>query len=194
MSQETKHLLKQQEAVRGEFQTNPGPSAGAQCAVSGRVEDSRAKALRIVSTGIPGGLFCGFDRNRQTFFWPFLGTTVAGRWTEVNHQSPLSQRHHRSSAESSSNPQGVSRDVVVQLATQPLTLHSDVQEVHLTERHHDARQGPVLCSCSLMALLSLSAKKAGVFLRHVTIASMPCFRSPDISQPMLFLMSRPVIR
>lgn len=134
---------------------------------------------------------------------------------------------------------GPYRDVVVQrLAIQPLILHSDVQEVDLTARHHDANQGPVLCSCSLkrvhqgceqgpphhsafarhsgtflpigpvssrlrcgsphtfypeslvpvtggarhppprpcmwelrtlMALLSLSAKKAGVFLRHFTI-------------------------
>lgn len=45
---------------------------------------------------------------------------------------------------------GPYRDVMVQrLAIQPLILHSDVQKVDLTARHHDANQGPVLCSCSL---------------------------------------------
>lgn len=28
----------------------------------------------------PVGLFCGFDRNRQTFSGSFPGITVAGRW------------------------------------------------------------------------------------------------------------------
>lgn len=45
---------------------------------------------------------------------------------------------------------GPYRDVVVQrLAVHPLILRSDVQEVGLTARHHDANQGPVLCSCPL---------------------------------------------
>lgn len=47
-------------------------------------------------------------------------------------------------------PRGPYRDVVVQgLAVQPLILCSDVQEVDLAARHHDADQGPVLGSCSL---------------------------------------------
>lgn len=111
--------------------------------------------------------------------------------------------------------------MVQRLAVHPLILCSDIQEVKLAARHHDANQGPVFCSCSLktqyaheashpltfpeapippyllhsarrgplrpggfkvswirapctqelhtrIALLSLSAKKAGVFFRHFT--------------------------
>ena len=47
-------------------------------------------------------------------------------------------------------PRGPYRDIVVQrLAIQPLILRSDVQEVDLAARHHDADQGPVFGSCSL---------------------------------------------
>lgn len=47
-------------------------------------------------------------------------------------------------------PRGPYRDIVVQrLAIQPLILRSDVQEVDLAARHHDADQGPVFGSGSL---------------------------------------------
>lgn len=86
---------------------------------------------------------------RQTFFWPFPGIAVVGRWAEVSHQSSLCPCHHRSWAESTSNP------------LRCLPWHQgtaiNVQEVHLAVRYHDLHQGLVLCSSSLHG-----PKKAGV--------------------------------
>jgi hypothetical protein len=45
------------------------------------------------------------------------------------------------------------RDVMVQrFAIHPFIFCSDVQEINLTARHHDANQGPVLSSCSLQTV------------------------------------------
>lgn len=57
---------------------NPRPLAGAYMDQE-EWEQERAKALWLGGPGTPHGLFCGFVRNKWTFFWPSPGISIACR-------------------------------------------------------------------------------------------------------------------
>lgn len=62
-----------------------GPSVQAWWKDQQQEAKDGAKALRMVCTGTPLWLFCGFSRNRRTFSWPFSG--IATCW-QVDSREP----------------------------------------------------------------------------------------------------------
>lgn len=116
-----------------------------------------------------------------------MASPAGSKQTAGRHPSPISLCHHRSSAESSGN-----RLKYFPRCHCTVTCHTATYTSIWSRRSillRDSRMRIRVCSfvsAPLMALLNISAKKAGVFLRHSTTGSIPCPRSPDISWQMLF--------
>lgn len=123
----------------------------------------------------------GWER-RVTGLWPALSSGSCNLFEGDWMKKPSRPSVGRGEGDREGlGPPSPYRDIMVQrLAIHPLILCSDIQEVELASRHHDANQSPVFCSCSLKS----HADKYTHGASHP-----PTFRGP--SPPMNLLRSAP---